>query len=212
MASMPVTGSSRRNRSGSAASARARNTRRRWPPESRPICVRRWPSIWTCTSASSDGAPVVAARPADRPEPREAAHHHDVLDRDRECPVHELRLGHVGDAAALAARRRAEDLDPPRPRLEQAGHELEQRALARAVGPDDREQAAGLHGERHVLERDALAVARRHVAQPHVGVGMRVRGVHVGRVRVGPLARVLVQPGVAVRCRRGRGVWVVIET
>ena len=51
------------------------------------------------------GAPVVAAGSADRPEAREAAHHHDVLDRDRERPVDELGLGHVGDAAALAAGR-----------------------------------------------------------------------------------------------------------
>ncbi len=63
-----------------------------------------------------DRAPVVAAGPADRPEAREAAHHHDVLDGDGERPVDDLGLGDVGDAAGLAAGRRPEDLDPARPR------------------------------------------------------------------------------------------------
>ena len=46
--STPVTGSSRRYRSGSAARARARKTRRRWPPDSEPIWVRAWSAMPTC--------------------------------------------------------------------------------------------------------------------------------------------------------------------
>jgi hypothetical protein len=33
-------------------SARRAPLRRRWPPDSAPICVRRWSSMWTCSSAS----------------------------------------------------------------------------------------------------------------------------------------------------------------
>ena len=95
------------------------------------------------------------------------------------APVDELGLGDVRDAPRLAARRRAEDLDPAGPRLEQPRHELEQRALAGAVGADDREQAAGLDRDRHVLERDPLAVARGDVAQPHVRMRVGVRRVEL---------------------------------
>ena len=54
--------------------------------------------------------------PADRPMPMRAyaAHHHDVLDSDRELPVDGLRLGQVGDRRAARARRLAEHLDPSR--------------------------------------------------------------------------------------------------
>ena len=38
---------------GSAASARARKMRRRWPPDSRPIWVLRWSTMPTWASASS---------------------------------------------------------------------------------------------------------------------------------------------------------------
>ena len=101
----------------------------REPPDLRPQVGRHA----DLRQRVADGAAVVGARPADRPEPREAAHHHHVLDRDREPPVDELGLGHVRDAACLAAGRRPEDLDPPRPRLQEPGHQLEQRALAGAV-------------------------------------------------------------------------------
>ena len=147
-----------------------------------------------------DGAPVVRPGPAHAPEAREAAHHDDVLDRDRERPVHELRLRHVGDAPGLAAGGAAEDLDPPRPRPGEPGHQLEQRALAGAVGPDDREQAAGLDGDRDVLERDPLAVAGGHVAQPDVRVRERVR-----RVQRAVVVVVVARHGQPGRVRRTGG-------
>ena len=45
-------------------------------------------------------------------------------------------------------------------RLEDAGHALQQRRLARAVLADDAEDLALLDVERHVLERDELVVTR----------------------------------------------------
>jgi hypothetical protein len=147
-----------------------------------------------------DGAAVVRPGAAHAPEAREAAHHDHVLDRDGEGPVHELRLRDVGDATRLAAGRAAEDLDPPRPRAGEAGHQLEQRALARTVGPDDREQAPRLHGNRDVLEGHAFAVARGHVAQPHVRVGERV-----GRVQRAVIVVVVAWHGRPGRVRRTGG-------
>ena len=58
-ASTPVTGSSRRYSSGSDASARARKTRRRWPPDRAPIW--RW--------AKSAHADLLRARPQRRHGP-----------------------------------------------------------------------------------------------------------------------------------------------
>ena len=138
----------------------------------------------TCSSASRTARRSSAPGRRIGPEPREAAHHHDVLDGDRERPVHELGLGDVCHAPGLATRRRAEDLDPAGPRLEEPRHELEQRALAGAVGPDDGEQAARLDRDRDVLQRGAVAVARRDVAQPHVRVGVGMRRVERAVVRV----------------------------
>ena len=132
----------------------------------------------TCVEGVDDRAAVVAARPADRPEPREAAHHHDVLDRDRERPVDELGLGDVRDPPRLPARRPAEDLRPARSTARASpAISLSSVLLPAPFGPDDREQAARLDRDRHVLEGDPLAVARRDVAQPDVRVGERVGGV-----------------------------------
>ena len=115
----------------------------------------------TWSSAARDRPAVVRPGPPEPPERRVATHHHDVVDRHREAPVDELRLRHVGDATGLLAGRVAEDLDAAVPRPQQPGHELEQRALAGAVRPDDRQQRARLDGEVHVLERDPVAVADR---------------------------------------------------
>jgi hypothetical protein len=96
-----------------------------------------------------------------RPEERVAPHYDDVLDSYGKRPVDCFRLGHVGDAVRLTSRSGTEDLDPPRPRRQQAGHHLEQRALAGAVRADDREERAGLHAEIEVLDRDAIAISGR---------------------------------------------------
>ena len=184
VASIPVTGSSSRNRSGSAARARARNTRRRWPPDRRPIWVRRWRPMSDLLERVDDGAAVVAARAPDRPEAREAAHHHDVLDRDREAPVHELGLRHVRDPAGLAAGGGAEDLDPAGPRLDEPGHQLEQRALAGAVRarPPPAGSRAPRPPSRSPARRAPRTPRRRRSAR-------RPRGRGRGRHRAGRRAR-----------------------
>ena len=64
----------------------------------------------------ADRCPIVRSGTAQRPERRIATHHHDVADRDRERPVDELRLRHVGDPAGLPSGRFPEDLDPALPR------------------------------------------------------------------------------------------------
>jgi hypothetical protein len=100
---------------------------------------------------------IVGARPADRSEPRVAAHHHDIADGDRKGPVDELGLRDVRHPPCLLAGRVAQDLDPPGPGSQEAGHELEQRALAGPVRPDDGGDLAGRYGEVEMVQRQAPA-------------------------------------------------------
>ena len=80
-ASTPVTGSSSRYRSGSAAIARARNTRRRWPPDSAPIwrstasrhpdrLERRRDALAVGSAAGSRRNPSARSDPSSRPRRR----------------------------------------------------------------------------------------------------------------------------------------------
>ena len=113
-----------------------------------------------------DRLAILAAHRAAQPDQRHPAHHHDVADGDRERPVDELRLRDVGDPLRRFPRGPAEDLDGARDRREQPGDRLEERALARPVRADDRQERAGRDLEIDVGQRDAVAVARRDVAQP----------------------------------------------
>ena len=109
-----------------------------------------------------------------------------------------------------------EDLDRAGARLEQAGDDLEQGALAGTVRADDGEQAAGLDGEIDVLERDAVAVADRDVGEPHIRMGPGVARIDPGVDRVEPALvgmgmAVLVRIECRARCSRGAGrdvVWI----
>ena len=143
VASTPVTGSSSRYSSGSAASARARKTRRRWPPDSAPIWRSRRPPSRPSRAPRATALAIVAPRLAADPEPGVAAHHHDLADGHRELPVDGLGLGHVGDVAGPPPGGPPRTVDRPAERLDEPGDQLEERALAGAVRADDRQQRAG---------------------------------------------------------------------
>ena len=129
--------------------------------------------------------------PAERPEGRIATHHHDVPRAHREVPVDGLGLGHVGDPPGLHAGRRAEHVHLAGPRLEQAGDDLEQRALAAAVRAEDRRQAARPEHDVDVVDRRPWLRSRRSRRSGgrsgwpgRRSVGLPARGV-VQRVVVG---------------------------
>src|SRR5262249_45709380 len=67
-------------------------------------------------------------------------------------------------------------VDAPAVGLERAGEDLEQRRLAGAVGPDDRDPLARLRGERDALQRLALAVALGDVRDVQDGADARAAG------------------------------------
>ncbi len=144
---------------------------------------------WTARRSSAPGA-------AHASEAREAAHHHDVLDRDREGPVHELRLRARRRRAAPRGRRgrrgpgSGPTTDATRPAIS-----LSSVLLPAPLGPTTARRLPGLHRDRHVLQRDPLAVAGGDVAQPDVRVRERV-----GRVQ----RAVIVVVVAAARAYRGR--------
>ncbi len=112
-----------------------------------------------------DSLPIGCRRRSAEPDERHATHHHHVAHRDRERPVDELGLRHIGDPPRLAAGRAAEHLDRARDRFDEPGDRLEERALARPVRPDDREQRPGPDLEIDVLEGDPVAVRHGHVVE-----------------------------------------------
>ncbi len=66
----------------------------------------------------------------------------------------------------IAERRPAADADRPRRRRQQTGEEVEERALARAVGAQQTGHA-GAQRERHVVDRDDVAEPARDVLDLH---------------------------------------------
>ena len=74
--------------------------------------------------------------PLEPAQPAVAAHHDDVVHRDREAPVDLLPLGHIRDGVGLAARLAAVEEYPSGAHRQQADQRLEERRLAGAVGPD----------------------------------------------------------------------------
>jgi hypothetical protein len=80
---------------------------------------------------------VNAAWAAQRAECRSAAHHHYLVYRDGEAPVHLLSLWHIGNTFRERANRRTEDLDLAAPRLHQPSDALDQRGLSATIRPED---------------------------------------------------------------------------
>ena len=179
--STPVTGSSRRYSCGAAARARARKTRRRWPPDSDADLGAGVVAHADLVECLGDRVTIVRARPAQRPEGRVATHHHHVPGAHREAPVDGLGLGNVGDPSRLDARRCSQHIDRTGPRLQEPGDDLEQGALAAAVGAEDRRQRARPELDVGVADRDPCSVARAHAGQPNGGLsGARSLGFLLG--------------------------------
>ena len=120
-------------------SARARNTRCCWPPERAPICRRA--ELGHRRRAPAHRAPRRRSLGAGAAQPADAgvsAHHHHLLRRSPGSPSRppraagRRRAGPAARAASPADAHLAADL------RRQAEDRLEERALARAVRPDDR--------------------------------------------------------------------------
>ena len=73
-------------------------TRCCWPPESRPICVRRVLPHLDAAQHLRHDVGIGGARPTEQPHMRIAAHDHDVPHRHGEVPINDLTLRHEGDA------------------------------------------------------------------------------------------------------------------
>ena len=87
-------------------------------------------------------------------------------------------VGGVHRADGLAGERHLAGL-----RRHQTGDGLEQRGLARAVGADERHDLAGLHPQRHALQRPhAGAVGHVHVARPPAGYRAARRSPRYARI------------------------------
>ena len=98
----------------------------------------------------------------------------DVL--QRRAPRHQaVGLEHVAGAAVDSRERRAEHLDRSAARREQAGGDVEQRALAAAGRADDRDELAGADGERDVAHRGVAAARIGLVGERAGHAGQRER-------------------------------------
>jgi hypothetical protein len=80
---------------------------------------------------------VNATWAAQRAECRGAAHHHYLVYRDREAPVHLLCLWHIGNTFRKHANWRTKDLDLAAPRLHQPSDALNERGLSTTIRPED---------------------------------------------------------------------------
>ena len=113
-----------------------------------------------------------------------AAHHHHVLDEDRERPVHLFRLGHIGDEV-LAQRlfhRTAEQGDLAARRRHEAHDRLEQGGLAGAVDADQGGDRAARDLEGRVVQRGmAVAIGHGHVVRRDAVAGRSAAGRPVVR-------------------------------
>ncbi len=107
-----------------------------------------------------DRAPVVGRERPERPQARVAPHRDHVAHADREAPVDVLDLRHVADRPGRQpVGRLALDAHGAAGRLDQPGDRLEQRGLARPVGPDDAHRRSAGQVERDPGERGDALVA-----------------------------------------------------
>ena len=200
--SRPVSGSSMSSSSASWARARAMNTRCCCPPDSSPICRPENFAMPTCSRLSATRSQ--SPRPAWRSSPifAHAAHHDHIGHTDREAPVDVGALGHVADAD-VAARAVAVDVRAAARGRQDAGDHLQQRALARTVGADDRDTLARPEVERDIVQRGRGAfVAHAHMIERDDGRVMLVRIVLSQQGSQGHTAHSTFNASTMVRSRR----------
>ena len=138
--STPEVGSSSSSSSGWPVSARARNIRCCWPPESSRMCRPARSAMPRRSRDAITSARSAAVAPEPRPALR-AAHQHALEDRHREVPVDGLQLRARRPRAGRAGARGCPATGPARaPRAgrgDRAHQHAQQRGLAGARGPDD---------------------------------------------------------------------------
>ncbi len=191
-ASRPEPGSSRSSSRGSVHSARPSSTIRPWPVDSSPAIrsasrhrSRRSMTSWTRRWRSR------------RPRPRTPPRCDDSHDATRlSCTVIRVNNARRWNVRAIPARPRrcgrpARDVlaleeHPPVGGLLQAGEDVEHRRLARAVRPDQADDLARGHVERHLVERAQASEADRDPVRGEHGVAPRPRSARPPSRRPGP--------------------------
>ncbi|MFT3853161.1 MAG: hypothetical protein QM733_10545 [Ilumatobacteraceae bacterium] len=168
-ASTPLNGSSSSSRRASWATARASRTRSALPAGQHAEAVVGPVGEADLAERVHRHLAVGGARPAHPADLAVAAHQHDLQDADRELPVEDVGLRHVGDLAAGALRRGAEHLDGAGDDRHEAEDRLDQRGLAGPVRPDQRERAAFGHRAGDAADDRVAVVCRGHpVEHQHV--------------------------------------------
>ena len=171
-------GSSSSSTSGRAASARAMQSRCCWPPERRSagMVERRRRPRPRARRGAGRRRPARLQRVLARP-PRallaqrvgdvvEDAHRERVgLLEDHADPA--AQLGHLHRVDVLAVERDAAAADRGRGDLDQPVERAQQRRLAAAGGADQRQHLALADRQRHLVDRELLAVGDRDLLDPH---------------------------------------------
>jgi len=166
------------------ASIMASQTRCRSPPNGCRPCGRRRKCRSVCPERLVHLGGILVAEPAERPVPRKPAERDQLLHGQAVRGRRELR--HIGDQAGKRAvgelrQAPAEQAHGARGRRLLAREDLDQRALAGAVRPDQPMDAALRQRQRQRLENHALADAERNGVQVekrvavvgHRGIQMR---------------------------------------
>src|SRR6185312_6684968 len=122
------------------------------------------------TEQAAAGAEPLADREADIFEDAQAAEQRVDLEGACEAAPHPLFLRQRGDIGAT-------EQNLARARLERAGDEIDERGLARAVGPDQRMARAGLEPEIHAARHLERAEAAIETARFESRLGIRPLGL-----------------------------------
>src|SRR5712692_2762991 len=114
-----------------------------------------------------DAAPLRFPGPLEEPEYRDEPARHHLLDGDGQGRVEGGLLRHVAEPAPFTKGpgRLAEEPDRAFRRRKETQHHAQEGGLARAIGPDDAEKVAGLHGEVDAVEYTHRTVVDGHALE-----------------------------------------------